>query len=160
MNRDKVLSYLNSVIKKAQNLAYSLNKDFRSNSSQKNKIILKSALSILKELNNISTRFYFCNGLNIKETFDSIADTEAVIFKLSSHLDPKSLIHTKLFDDNYALDEQIIKTLIEEGKNLGNLVLIIQYIKSIEKSFEFQRELWLQKKKISNKLNCSVDQFA
>ena len=160
MNPDIALCYFNSIILKAQNVAYSANRLLKSNKDNKFSIILRSSLAILKDLNHILFDFYISDGENINQTLTAASNNEDILDKLISTLPHNTLLKSNNIDTIFDNDRLILETTPCYGRKFEVLLSIITSIRSLEKTFYFQKQLWIQKNTLSKSFKCSIDQFA
>ena len=160
---DELLQAFNKTTARVQDLAFAANSEFKSTGLSRYSIVLKASMALLGDLRKVSGDFFESNGQTSFEVRKKIHSVESLTNKLIGRLsDPtavesRGLLRKKLEQDQ---NENVLKEMSTYHGGQTVLLAILADVKSHEKTFSFQRKLWLQKKAMASSMNCSIDQFS
>lgn len=114
-------------------------------------------LALLKDLRCLTDRFFaFGRDRGVQSALESVRDAAARL-RTSPPLESEGLGAKKYRDaSEYALLSELER---EQDLDMRPLAGCLRSVRQLEKTFAFQRRLWLDKQRIAPMLNCSTEQL-
>jgi hypothetical protein len=138
--KDNVIRTIQSASRSVRDLAQWARKS-------SNTLLLKCSLSLLGDISELTDRFLETGDISV--ALDALADVKKMLVKLQSRAIPCAEFDPT--DANPSSSDAI---------NISDkLSAIVNDIKSIERTFTFQRNAYLEKKIVSASLNINKDQL-
>ena len=159
MNEEVCFLKINDVINRTKACATQSNKIYKSNGDKKYALLMKAFIAILRDLNTICQNMYENTDNDVTRVFSRIMEVESVIDKLICKF-PTGTILTWQDTDDDDDDKVLLQSIPCYGRRFEVLVSILEHIRAFEKTYTFQRQLWLEKKTLVRRIKCSLDQFA
>ena len=161
---DELLVSLREMTARVQDMAVVANSKFKSTGVLRYSTVLKASMALLTQLHETSEEFFKLNGQNGFQVQKKVASVQSLTEKLIGRLpDGHQLMESRRTarDANKDIDRVFVENLsLYQGRHLSVLTAILDDVKSYEKTFSFQRKLWVEKNSMANTLGCSVEQFS
>jgi hypothetical protein len=131
------------------------------------------AIGALGDIEKITDKLFSCDGLKAHQVIKDLSGVKLIISKLNCSETNIIYIDNNNNKSNESIESiqtnlnKIWKLKDNTNTNLdddlipipSSLLLLLENTRQLEKTFSFQHRLWIEKRLLSDLLNCTVDQF-